>query len=798
MSILDEINRRLLFFDGAMGTMLQKAGLLPGENPDTWCVTHPQDVKDIHKMYLQSGCTVIATNTFGSNTIKLNQLPFSSEELTQAAVTLAKEAIAETQVQAFVALDLGPTGKILYPFGDLSFEEAVQSYVPMIRAGAKAGADLILLETFSDLYEIKAAVLAAKENCDLPIFVSFTPDKNGRLLTGGDVESTAALLQGLGVSAIGMNCGLGPDAMLALMPRLRACTDLPIFINPNAGLPVRMGEETVYTCQPDDFSQTAIALVKAGASGVGGCCGTSPDYTKEIVDKCKDLPFQPHRVSRRMPVVSSYGKAVVLGKVPVVVGERINPTGKPRLKRALQKKDYDVLVSEALHQLDAGAQVIDVNAGVPGIDEGEVLKEVVCKLQSITDTPLQIDTANVQAMEKALRIYNGRPILNSVNGKESSMQEVFPLAKKYGAMLVALLLDEEGIPETVEGRLRIADKILAKARTYGFSKEDILFDPLTLTVSTGQNPASVTLNCVEALKERGCYTILGVSNVSFGLPEREILNTAFLTMAMERGLTAAIMNPLSEKMMDSLRAFCVLKQYDENCASYLSYYAQTEKETKEVNKKDIEKKEELSLYQAILRGLKHKAQETAVEEVKKREVSALLEEELIPALNEVGVRFSDGRMFLPQLLMSADAASAAFSVLREKMHAMGKTAEPKGKILLATVQGDIHDIGKNIAKALLENYNYEVVDLGKDVAPKEILTQVLEQKIPLVGLSALMTTTVPAMEKTVALLHEKAPFCKIMVGGAVLTQDYAKKIGADCYVADAMADVRYAEQVFGK
>ncbi|MBQ3865233.1 MAG: homocysteine S-methyltransferase family protein [Clostridia bacterium] len=792
MSILDNIGKKVLIFDGAMGTMVQAAGMMPGDCPDAWCITHPDTIRNIHLQYLRSGCNVVTTATFSANTIKIEETGFTTEQVARKAVSLAREAIRESGKEAFVALDLGPTGKILYPFGELPFEDAVEAYAPLIRSGSEAGADLILLETFTDLYEMKAAIIAAKENCDLPIFASFTPDQQGRLLTGGEIETAAAFLEGIGVSAIGMNCGMGPDSMLKLLPRLRASTTLPIFVNSNAGLPVIIGDKTVYTCDAESFSDLTVKMLDYSVSGIGGCCGTTPEYIRLTAEKTEGLPLSMGR-GQKIPCATSYGKRVRFDSAPVVIGERINPTGKPKLKKALQNGNYEYLVSEALRQIDAGAELIDVNAGVPGIDEGGVLREVVLRLQSVTDTPLQIDTANPVAMEKALRIYNGRPVLNSVNGKKEVMDVVFPLAQKYGAMLVALLLDEDGIPSTAEGRMQIRDKIMREAGKYGFSESDILFDALTMTVSTGEDNAAVTLECVQNLTDNGNYSILGVSNVSFGLPEREILNTAFLHLAMEHGLSAAIMNPLSDRMMDAQRAFCALRQMDPHAEKYLKHYAGSVPETHRE-----EKTETVSLYEAIVRGLQPQAVSAADTLSASKSVSELLEEQLIPALNEVGDRFSKGQLFLPQLLMSAEAASGAFDILREKMRQQGEQKEPIGTILLATVQGDIHDIGKNIAKALLENYNYEVLDLGRDVSPEKIVETVLEKEIRLVGLSALMTTTVPAMENTIRLLREKAPFCRIMVGGAVLTKEYAEKIGADRYVPDAMADVLFAREVFGQ
>ena len=661
-----------------------------------------------------------------------------------------------------------------------------------------------MIETMSDSYEVKAAVLAAKENCDLPVFATMIFDSKGKLLTGGTVESTVALLEGLGVDALGINCGLGPVQMKGILADIMKAASVPVIVNPNAGLPRSEGGKTVYDIDADEFARTMREIVEMGACVVGGCCGTTPEHIKKTIELCKDHPARmPEK--KDYTVISSYAQAVVIDQNPVLIGERINPTGKSKFKQALRDHNLEYILREGVTQQDNGAHVLDVNVGLPEIDEAAMMEEVVRELQSIIDLPLQIDTSNIQAMERALRAYNGKPLLNSVNGKQEVMEEVFPLVKRYGGVVVALALDEDGIPETADGRLRVAEKIYAKAAEYGIEKKDIIIDALCMTVSSDSKGAITTLETVRRVRdELGGKTILGVSNISFGLPQREIVNAAFFTMALQNGLNAAIINPNSEAMMRSYYSFRVLADLDPQCSEYISVYSgqvatlgQTVRQGGGSGKSDGSGTAmSASLAESIERGLKESAHQAVTELLKTLEPLVIINEEMIPALDRVGKGFEKGTVFLPQLLMSAEAAKAAFEVIKEQLAKSGKEEEKKGKIILATVKGDIHDIGKNIVKVLLENYGYDVIDLGKDVPPELVVETAVEQEVKLVGLSALMTTTVPSMEETIRQLQKAAPETKVMVGGAVLTEDYAKTIGADRYCRDAMASVNYAESLF--
>ena len=785
--LCDLLGKEMLFFDGAMGTMLQQMGMAPGEFPESWNLTRPDDIKSIHEAYLEAGCHILKTNTFGGNRVKMAEAGLSVEAVVKAGVSIAKEAAKGFQ-NRFVALDIGPTGKLMEPLGELSFDEAYEAFKEMAIAGEEAGADLCLIETMSDTYETKAAVLAVKENTGLPVFVTMIFDEQGKLLTGGDIPAAVAMLEGLRVDAIGFNCGAGPEQMRKLLPVLLNCTCLPVIVNPNAGLPVSVNGKTVFNVNPSEFAADMEKIGSMGAWVLGGCCGTTPEHLKETVKRCKNivpksLP-EPYRT-----VVSSYARAVEMGETSVVVGERINPTGKKRFKEALRENDLDYILREGITQQQSGAHILDVNVGLPEIDESAVMAAVVPKLQGVVDLPLQIDTTNIDAMERALRIYNGKAMVNSVNGKAESMEAVFPLVKKYGGVVVALTIDEEGIPETAEGRLKIAEKIVRTAESYGIHRRDIIVDALTMTISSGADSALVTLKAMELIKkELGVKTILGVSNVSFGLPRREIINSAFYLMALEHGLDAAIINPNADAMMQSYFAYRALAAKDSQCGDYIFRYGgQAEEPKKQTTGR-------LSFHDAIVKGLKDDAYQGAKERVEDKEPLSVINEELIPALDVVGKGFEKGTIFLPQLLMSAEAAKAAFEAVKEKMGSAGAEAK-REKIILATVKGDIHDIGKNIVKVLLDNYGYEVIDLGKDVEPQRIVDIALEYDVHLVGLSALMTTTVPSMEATIKLLREKKSSCKVMVGGAVMTPEYAQMIGADYYSKDAMGAVHYAQEI---
>ncbi|MGM9569924.1 MAG: homocysteine S-methyltransferase family protein [Phascolarctobacterium sp.] len=785
MNFKDLLGKRMLFFDGATGTQLQARGLKPGELPESWNFTHPEIVEAVHRGYLDVGSNIVKSNTFGANPIKLKGSGLDCRATIEAAVAIAKRACGGRE-NKFVALNLGPTGKLLAPYGDLAFEDAVAAYGEMVRYGAAAGADLILIETMSDTYEIKAAVLAAKENSDLPVCVTMTFDQDGKLLTGATVEAAALMCEGLGVDAMGFNCGLGPVQVAKLLPQMLAATSLPIIINPNAGLPVEKDGKTCFEVGPEEYAELMYELTQQGPSIVGGCCGTTPAHIEAMIKKCKDLQPGGYR-DCKLTAVSSYGKAVHLGEGPVLIGERINPTGKKRLKEALVAQDLDYVCRLGLEQINVGAHILDVNVGTPGIDEPAMIAKAVPALQAITDTPLQIDTSNYEAMERALRLYNGKPMLNSVNGKEESLSKVLPLAKKYGAVLVALCLDDNGIPNTAAGRIAVADKIIARAAEYGIDSRNIVVDPLALTISTGAENAAIACEVIRTMKARGINTVMGVSNISFGLPGREAVNSTFFTMALQAGLSCGIINPQSKAMLDAYYGFRALAGYDEGCKEYVQHYADAPKATATLVS-------EMGLHDAIVKGLAEASRKAAAAALQNEKPLDVINKYMIPALDYVGNGFEKKTLFLPQLLMSADAAKAAFEVIRE---AVG-VGETQGEtVIIATVRGDIHDIGKNIVKVLLENYGYKVLDLGKDVPVETIVEAAKANDAKVVGLSALMTTTVGAMEETIKALNASGN-CQIVVGGAVLTQEYADEIGANHYAPNAVSAVNYVNSVFGK
>lgn len=805
MNIRERLGKELLFLDGGMGTLLQAEGLAPGELPETWNIEHPEKVEAIHRRYYEAGSDVVLANTFGANVCKFHDDRYTVEEVIRAGIANAKRAGEQIGKETYVALDMGPTGKLLKPMGDLDFDDAYEAFAEAVRYGEKYGADLIHIETMSDTYEVKAAILAAKENSSLPVFVTMIFDERGKLLTGGDVPSVVAMLEGLRVDALGLNCGLGPKQMLPILNDLRRYTSLPIIVKPNAGLPKQKNGETYYDVEPDEFARIMQEVVKGGACVIGGCCGTTPEHIKKLVEECKDLPLRKIE-KKHDTIVSSYGQAVILDDMPRIIGERINPTGKKKFKEALKNEDMDYILKEAITQQDKGAHILDVNVGLPDIDEVAMMEKVVKELQSVTSLPLQIDTVDGKAMERAMRIYNGKPMINSVNGKQVSMDEVFPLVRKYGGVVVGLTIDEEGIPKDAEGRVRVAGKIINEAAKYGIDKKDIVIDVLTMTISSEKDGAKVTLEALKRVREEfGVRTVLGVSNISFGLPRRPIVNSYFYAMAMQNGLTAGIINPSSEDMMKAYRSYNALMGFDENCTNYISTYAgttetvtvQTSQAAAAAGNAPKAAGVEMTLKYAIERGLKEEAHHITRDLIGTREPLDIIQEELIPALNVVGEGFEKGTVFLPQLLMSADAAKIAFAVIKDVLASSGQEEEKKEKIILATVKGDIHDIGKNIVKVLLENYGFDVIDLGKDVPPEAIVEKAVAENVTLVGLSALMTTTVVSMEETIKLLREKKPDCKVMVGGAVLNQDYADMIGADFYGKDAMQSVHYAQKFFG-
>lgn len=787
MTIREEIGKRILFFDGGMGTLLQEQGLQAGELPETWNLKNPEPIIQIHKAYLAAGADIILANTFGANRFKYGE---DLEKIVTAGVANAKKAVAESGKKAYVALDIGSTGKLLKPMGTLDFEEAVGVFAEIIRAGEKAGADLILIETMSDTYELKAAVLAAKENSALPIMATVIFDESKKMLTGASPQVVVSLLEGLGVDALGINCGLGPKQMKEIVKELLKYASIPVIVNPNAGLPRSENGKTVFDVGAEEFAEDMEEIVTMGAWFAGGCCGTTPAHIQAMVEKCKEItpvPITP----KNYTFVTSYSTAVELGGRPVIIGERINPTGKSKFKQALRDHNIDYILEEGVKQEDSGAHILDVNVGLPEIDEAAMMETIVYELQSIMPIPLQIDTTNMEAMERALRIYNGKPMINSVNGKAEIMEQVFPLVKKYGGVVVGLALDEDGIPDTTEGRLAIAEKIYQTGEKYGISRKDIVIDALVMTMSTNNESAKITLDTVKEITARGGKTVLGVSNISFGLPQRELINAAFFTMAMNNGLSAGIINPNAKAMRQAYDTFCVLGGYDAQCMNYIENYAVTDAPNAAAKPAAAK----LNLTESIIKGLKDQAYRATEEELKTKEPMEIINGELVPALDVVGQGFEKGTMFLPQLLMSAEAAKAGFEAIRQYVQSHGEAQEKKATIVIATVKGDIHDIGKNIVKVLLENYGYEVIDLGKDVPPEKIVETVVDKHAPLVGLSALMTTTVVNMEESIKELHKEAPWCKIMVGGAVLTQEYADMIGADFYGKDAMQSVYYAERL---
>lgn len=794
MKITEYLKDHILYLDGGMGTLLQQRGLAPGELPERWNLTHPEVIRDIHRAYYDAGSNVVCTNTFGASSLKL-----SHEELDAVIGAATENARAASlagcgKQPKWVALDIGPTGRMLKPYGDLDFEDAVAVFAETVRLGVKHGVDLVMIETMSDSYETKAALLAVKENSDLPVFVSNAYGEDGKLMTGADPAAMVAMLEGMGADAVGINCSLGPRALRGVAREYLKYASVPVLLKPNAGLPRAVGDKTVYDVLSGEFSAEVAALVKEGVRIVGGCCGTTPCYIRATVDACADTA--PVAITKKnITCVSSYTHAVTFGDAPVLIGERINPTGKKRFKEALRAHDIDYILKEGIAQQEKGVHVLDVNVGLPEIDECEMLKAAVVELQAVIDLPLQIDTSDPVAMEAALRRYNGKAMINSVSGKEESMEAVFPLAKKYGGLVVALTLDENGIPSDAQGRLAIARRILARAAEYGIDKKDIIFDPLALTVSADPTAATETLHAVRLIgEELGCHTSLGVSNVSFGLPARELINSAFFTMALGAGLSAAIMNPYSAEMMKAYFSYRALTGLDENCTDYISFAATvTEAIAVAASPSTAPEKFGSELQRAIVKGLKEQAAQLTGELINRVEPLQLVQEEIIPALDTVGRGFEQKTVYLPQLLMSAEAAKAAFEVVKANMREA--RAGDKCAFVIATVKGDIHDIGKNIVKLILENYGFAVTDLGRDVAPQAVVAATVRLRAPLVGLSALMTTTVPAMEETIRLLHREAPWCKVVVGGAVLNREYADAIGADKYAKDAMEAVRYAEEV---
>jgi len=791
MNITDLLKNKRLYFDGGYGTLFQEKGLKPGEKCEKWNTEKSEVVKNIHLDYLRAGADILKTNTFGANILKFDKNEL--EEIITGAVSNAKNAIKESNLsEKFVALDIGPTGKLLKPLGDLDFEKAVSIFAETVKIGVSCGVDLILIETMNDSYETKAAVLAAKENSTLPVFVANAYDESGKLMTGASPLAMISMLEGLKVDAIGVNCSLGPDKLMPVIKEYITYSSLPVIVNPNAGLPVFQNGKTTFMVDADEFASHMKEIANMGGAVLGGCCGTTPKHIEKTKSLTQDIVCT-YPQNKNMTVISSYTNAVIFDKKPVLIGERINPTGKPLFKQALRENNIEYILNEGLNQAEKGVSVLDVNVGLPEIDEVKMLVKVTNELQAVCDLPLQLDTTNVIAMEKALRCYNGKALINSVNGKQEVMEQIFPLAYKYGGVIIALTLDESGIPETAEGRIKIAEKIIETAKTYGIDKKDIIVDPLAMTVSSDPKSALVTLECIKKLTAMGIKTSLGVSNVSFGLPARNLINSSFFTMALYEGLSAAIMNPFAEDMLSSYYSYLALCNLDTNFEKYIAFASeQTEtKPTQTATNMDCGEK----LMYSIKKGLKEDASSCARSVLEKENPLDVINKYVIPALDFVGKGFEEKKIFLPQLLMSAEAAKAAFDIIKERLSSSGEKREKKYTIVIATVKGDIHDIGKNIVKVLLENYDYEVIDLGKDVEPQLIVDTAIKEGAKLVALSALMTTTVPAMEETIKLLKKEFPECRVMVGGAVLTQTYADAMGADFYGHDAMTAVRFTESL---
>ncbi len=784
MRVKELLKKDIVLLDGGFGTELIKKGLKPGEDSASAVFDHPDWVKEIHRSYVDAGSDIILADTFGANSFKLKDSPYSVEETISRAVSLAKEATDGTDVM--VALDMSTTGELLFPAGSLTFDDAYGAFKEAAVCGEKAGVDIVCLETFTDLREARIALLAVKENTNLPVFVTLSFSENGLTMNGSTPSAVAVTLMAAGADAVGLNCSLGPDKLKEIVEEFLKFSTVPVIVKPNAGLPdPKTGG---YTMNPEDFSQYMKAFYGMGVGIMGGCCGTSPEYIKLLKQTLEEIQKgKPKDVIT--DVISGVNETIILNE-PRIIGERINPTGKKRFKQALEENDLDYILNEGISQVEAGAEILDVNVGHSAIDENEMMSKVVCSLQGSIGLPLQLDSTSPQVLENALRVYTGKAIINSVNGEEKSLSSVLPLAKKYGAAVVGLTLDERGIPETVEERVEIAEKIIKRAVEMGIPKEDIIIDCLTMTVSANQAAASITLEAMKKVKAKfSVKTTLGVSNISFGLPSRETVNTAFVTLALENGLDLPIMNPNSLSMTGAVRAYKVLKGFDIGSVDYINAFSGEIKSSVQVK--------QISLGEAIEKGLKTQAAEMTKEALNETDAQNLINGTLIPALDVVGEKFESGKLFLPQLIRAADAAGACFDVIKEKMKENNAAGQSKGKIILATVKGDVHDIGKNIVKTVLENYGYEIIDLGKDVPPEAVVEAQKKNDVQLVGLSALMTTTLPAMEETIEALHKVGANCKVMVGGAVLTPEYAEKIGADFYAKDAKMSADIAKKVLG-
>lgn len=836
-----DLKNKLYFLDGGMGTMLQKEGMTEGETPETMCIEKPEIIKKVHRMYAEAGSDILTANTFGSNKYKFPEnCGYTIEESVDAAIRVAREAAAEAgRADALIAVDLGPLGELLEPMGNVKFEEAYDAFAQVVKQGVKSGADLVLIETMTDLYEAKAAVLAAKENSDLPVIISMSFEESGRTFTGTDIECMAMTMEGLGVDAVGINCSLGPAEIYPLMEKLAQSTTLPVFAQPNAGLPDPQTGE--YSITAEEFAEIMLKYRDLGIAISGGCCGTTPEFIAACKKAYGENPRRPRKTVERSSKVCSATNAVTIDHV-TVIGERLNPTGKKRLKQALIDEDFDYILSQAVEQIDAGAEILDVNVGVPKLDDVAMMPKVIKELQAITDLPLQIDSGNPAAIEATLRVYNGKAIVNSVNGEEKVMDEILPIVKKYGAAVIGLTLDENGIPKTAEERFAIAERIMNRALAEGIAKEDIYIDCLTLTASAQQAEVAETLKAVRMVKEHlGLHVALGVSNISFGLPCRPLVNRTFLAMAMENGLDLPIINPNDEDMMATIAVFEMLHNRDKNAEKFIAKYGSvslgsmtrsaansgipgganstnSDSSAPGGNSTNSDTPADqagavtggmvqtgalnpagtpgANIFHALENGMRGETVAAVKELLKTHDAMTIVNEHLIPALDNVGKGFETGAVFLPQMMQAATAAQAGFEVIKEHLAATGAEQVSKGTVVLATVKGDIHDIGKNIVKVIMENYGFEIIDLGRDVPAETVVETVKARNIRLVGLSALMTTTLGSMEDTIAAVKAAAPDCKVMVGGAVLTPDFAERIGADFYCKDAMKSVEAANSVF--
>lgn len=794
--LIGKFDRSFIFFDGAMGTMLQKAGLKLGELPEVLNITNPEMIREIHRKYLNVGADIITTNTFGANELKYNFSDYTIEDVISSGVKLAKREAGDK----LVALDIGPIGKIMEPTGNLSFESAYKLFKNQIVIGEKYGADLVLIETMTDLYEAKAAVLAAKENSSLPIFCTMTFQDDGRTLMGTDAKTMVFVLESLGVDVLGVNCSLGPKELQVIVDEILMYSSIPVMVQPNAGLPRYDGENTIYDISPEEFAENVLIMAEKGVRVLGGCCGTTPEFIKMCRKILKGVsPLNTEE--KGYTAVCSPTDTVIIGEKIKIIGERINPTGRKVYKEELKRGSINYIQKEAIMQKEEGANILGVNVGLPEIDEVEFMKKAVKAVQKVVQLPLSIDSPDPEVLETGIRIYNGKPIINSVNGSKKSMEEVFPIVKKYGGCVIALTIDEKGIPDTAEGRVKIAQKIIETASIYGIKKKDIIVDCLTLTVSAQQKEVLETIKAIKIVKEKfGVKTVLGVSNISFGLPNRSILNRTFLAMAMQAGLNLPIMNPSDESMKQIIAAFQVLTNIDKEGKEYVNKYGNKPKDEKVKKEENALTKNEgthlKDLKQLIIDGVEDEAATMTSELLRSKKPLEIVNYYIIPALDEVGKQYELQDIFLPQLIQSAETVKKSFEIIKENMIKSGQKNLEKGTIVLATVKGDIHDIGKNIVKVLLENYGFQVIDLGRDVEIDKVVNTVRDNNIKLVGLSALMTTTVASMKKTIEAIRENNLTCKIMVGGAVLNQNYADMIGADYYAKDAREAVKVAEKVF--